>query len=63
MKLKEILSTIAMSEIVEVAVSEEISNVCFVGSPRDLIWQTAECSYRKVRNIHTYNKKIVIMVE
>lgn len=63
MKLKEVLSTIAMNEIVEVVIEEEISNACFVGSPRDLIWQTAEYSYRKVRNIHTYKNEIVIMVE
>lgn len=63
MKLKEVLSTIAMNEIVEVAISEEINMVCFVGSPRDLIWQTAAYSYRNVRNIHTYKNKIVIIVE
>ena len=58
MTLKEVLSVVVMNEIVEVVISEEISNACFVGSPRDLIWQTAEYSYRKVRNIHTYNKKL-----
>ena len=63
MKLKDVLSTIAMNEIVEVVIFEEISNVCFVGSSRDLIWQTAAYSYRNVRNIHTHKSKIVIMVE
>lgn len=63
MKLKEVLSVIDMNEIVKVAISEETNVVCFAGSPRDLIWQTAEYSYRNVRNIHTYKNKIVIMAE